>query len=1169
MSALDESLRYRSLVDRLGAIVWEATPGRAPGEATFTFVSEHTESLLGYPPARWTSDTHFWIEIIHPDDRDRVNAAIVDVVRSGRGDFEYRARAADGREVWLRNIVQVDTSVPQLRLTGVLTDVTARKASDVRLLRLQDFTDALAGVTATLEAARVIAAKGRDAAGALAAAVVLRDGDELEVVGYEGPPNPHLQLGWRFTEDLDVPIAEVIRSGETLVLSAEELAERYPNLPYWSALEHSGALVSLPLCHEGRVLGAVSLRLSEGQAIGPEDRVVLDVLERASVSALLRAEQATAERDSRAVIDAIITTAPEAFALFDTDLRYVRVNDALAETHGLPAADHVGRALEEVFPGSAHAAPLRRVLETGEPIVDIEVSGTVSSGPKVWLTSYYPVPNAQGQTGWLGKFMVDITARKRAEQRTQLFAELGARLDAGGRDGSVEARMTLLADTLVPDPCASVAVRLRGPAGQLEPVAARGTAAPAHRLPLQARGRDLGTIELAFVDPGEPDEDRAFAAEIAGRAALVVDSAQLFEGERRARERTERQYAVAASLAEALDPAAVAAVTLHEIIPAVRAEQGTMWLYDEAEGLVRCIGWHGFSDEEMSKYVTAGVDEHRPVADAVRSRRLIHLPDSAAMDAAYPDMARLFRVADLQSMVVFPLVTAGRVAGGLLVSARHADAFGEDDLALGTALGAQAAQALERARLFEAERRVSVTLQRSLLPAALPEVEGVELDLRYLPAAGLEAGGDFYEAVPLADGTLVIAVGDVVGRGATAAAAMGQLRSALRAYALTGDSPAALLTRLSVFADTLPEAMAATAVVAKLDPVAGELVYACAGHPWPVYVTVGGEAELLQGGRGVPLGCLPEPQYREDILHLTPGATLLLYTDGLTERRGEDMDAALERLRVTVGERALAPLPDLLDHAVADAGPVMPADDVALVVLRFTGAAGARRLALPGGDGLGARRPPRGARLVDRPRGGAPSHERRPARGRRGHRQRRGARRRRDVRARPRLSHARRHPHRRARRRPLEGPRRQPAPGPRLRADADAGGRVRRPARRRRHGRAARPRRRARARPGTPAPSRTVPWVARSPTGAGTRCWPVSSISPTPRSSAVNWRSPSCTRSISRPSPTWTPPARGCSSSCPPAPRSSPRPGPQPGAPSTCPGSRGSWNCAISDRQPA
>ena len=919
VSTLDESVRYRSLVDRLGAIVWEATPGRASGTATFTFVSEHTESLLGYPAARWMADDHFWSEIVHPDDRDLVDRAIVDVVRTGSGDFEYRAHAADGREVWLRNIAQVDPTAPDLRLTGVLTDITARKAAEARLVRLQDLTDALAGTRDAGEAARVIATTGRAAVGATAAAVFLLAGEGLELAGYDGPSG-----GVSGDEGL---AADAVRSREVVVLDAE-------------------ALVALPLIGGDRVLGAVALRLPPGRSVGQADRLVLDVLGRTSVSALERAEQIAAEQDSRALLDAVITTAPEGFALFDCDLRYVRVNDALAAINGVPAADHVGRTLEEVVPdvpAEGHTIPLRRVLETGEPIVDLEVTGVTAARPgdvRTWLISYYPVHAADGAIGWLGAFLVDITQRKRGAERARLFADLGALLDAAV---STEARMGVLVDALVPDPCAGVAVRLRTASGELVRVASRGTARPQQTIPLVARGRDLGTVELALARTGEPGEDRAFAAELARRTALAVDSAQLLEAERVARERTGVQYAVAAALAEALEPAAVAEVTVAKVIAAVGADHGTMWVLDEEGTELHAVGWQGYTDEEMRDYRVADPREHRPVALALRTRRIVHHATQASMTDAYPLIAAGLLARGLHSLVAFPLITRGRVLGGLLLTADRPHAFTADDLDLGAALGAQAAQALDRARLYEAERRTSVTLQRALLPASLPEVEGVELGLRYLPAAGLEAGGDFYEAVPLADGSLVVAVGDVVGRGPTAAAAMGQLRSALRAFALTGDDPGALLTRLSAFADTITEAMAATAVVAKLDPATGCLVYACAGHPWPVHTVKEGRAELLQGGRGVPLGCLPEPQYREATVDLEPGATVLLYTDGLTERRGEDMDAALERLRAAVGVHAADPLATLLDHAVTDAGAVAPADDVALVALRFTGVRSVRR----------------------------------------------------------------------------------------------------------------------------------------------------------------------------------------------------------------------------------
>ncbi len=434
---------------------------------------------------------------------------------------------------------------------------------------------------------------------------------------------------------------------------------------------------------------------------------------------------------------------------------------------------------------------------------------------------------------------------------------------------------------------------------------------------------------------------------MARRAALAIDNARLYEAEQVARERTERQYAVAAALAEALTASDVARTTLDQLLPALGAPQGTVWLIDDDMTSLEIIGWEGFDDDQIAGYERSPLDERRPTSDAARTRRLVLVSDEAEILAAYPEMGPSIIEGGLRTVAVFPLMTPGRIVGALFVSSHRPRAFGPEDIALGTALAAQAAQALERARLFEAERRVSVTLQRSLLPAELPEVAGLEIDLRYLPAAGLEAGGDFYEAVALPDGDVIVAVGDVVGRGATAAAAMGQLRSALRAFALSGGGPAEILSRLSGFADTVSEAMAATAVVAKLDAVSGRLRYSCAGHPWPLLMDADGEGLYLQGGRGVPLGCLPGPHYEEAEVALAPGSTLLLYTDGLTERRGQDLDDVMERIRAATAAAAQAPLATVLDNAVAAAGTDAPNDDVALVALRFTGAANVAHLTFP------------------------------------------------------------------------------------------------------------------------------------------------------------------------------------------------------------------------------
>jgi anti-sigma regulatory factor (Ser/Thr protein kinase)/anti-anti-sigma regulatory factor len=170
---------------------------------------------------------------------------------------------------------------------------------------------------------------------------------------------------------------------------------------------------------------------------------------------------------------------------------------------------------------------------------------------------------------------------------------------------------------------------------------------------------------------------------------------------------------------------------------------------------------------------------------------------------------------------------------------------------------------------------------------------------------------------------------------------MGQLRSGLRAFALAGAAPAALLGQLSGFAETVGGALAATAIVARLTPATGELRFACAGHPWPLLVHPSGWAEYLTSGRGVPLAVRRDVPFEEGTAVLEPGATLLLYTDGLTERRGEDLSAVLERLRLAAGAAAGAPLEALLDAAVAATGVEARPDDVALVAVRRTATAAA------------------------------------------------------------------------------------------------------------------------------------------------------------------------------------------------------------------------------------
>jgi len=253
------------------------------------------------------------------------------------------------------------------------------------------------------------------------------------------------------------------------------------------------------------------------------------------------------------------------------------------------------------------------------------------------------------------------------------------------------------------------------------------------------------------------------------------------------------------------------------------------------------------------------------------------------------------------------------------------------------AVAEQCASALDRARLYRAEQDIASTLQLSLLPAAVPRLERLALAAEYLPgAAGTSAGGDWYDVVELGRSRVAIAVGDVVGQGPAAAAVMGQLRSALSAALLQGNPPAEALELLDRFAARLPGALASTAACLVLDWAAGTVRWARAGHPPPLLVT-DGSATFLEDGGGAVLGAPGRRPYAEGSATIKPGTTLLLYTDGLVERRGEALDTGLRRVAEAAARlggaeprrltRAL--LTEVLDESA------LP-DDVAVIAARLT-----------------------------------------------------------------------------------------------------------------------------------------------------------------------------------------------------------------------------------------
>jgi PAS domain S-box-containing protein len=236
--------------------------------------------------------------------------------------------------------------------------------------------------------------------------------------------------------------------------------------------------------------------------------------------------------------------------------------------------------------------------------------------------------------------------------------------------------------------------------------------------------------------------------------------------------------------------------------------------------------------------------------------------------------------------------------------------------------------------VYEREHTIAETLQRSLLPERLPRIEGLEIAARYLPSGrGAAIGGDWYDAIERADGRVALVVGDVVGHGLRAAAIMGQLRNAFRAYGIAEASPAEVMARVNRLVMSGEDEAMATALYLVLERETGAVTFASAGHPPPLVLAVDG-ARFLEGGRAVPIGAVDPGVFREATAVLPRDAALLLYTDGLVERRGEPLEQRLDAL-AEAADSADAGLEELCDAVLAGVlGESRPGDDVALLAVR-------------------------------------------------------------------------------------------------------------------------------------------------------------------------------------------------------------------------------------------
>jgi PAS domain S-box-containing protein len=334
-------------------------------------------------------------------------------------------------------------------------------------------------------------------------------------------------------------------------------------------------------------------------------------------------------------------------------------------------------------------------------------------------------------------------------------------------------------------------------------------------------------------------------------------------------------------------------------------------------------------------------DGEGPVAEVLRtgqsqllrSDSIKDALSNAATDRGAPDFAAQFAV---RSSVIVPIEVRNQIHGVLILSTEGDRDLSEDDLDLAVEIAHRAALAVMNARAFQQEHQIAETLQRVMLPGTTPSLPGLEVAVRYLAASNhASVGGDWYDVIAFADGEVGIVVGDVVGHDINASTTMGQLRSALRAVACEdhGD-PAHALQRVDRVFDTLGLTYA-TCVLGIVDPVSRSLRWSSAGHPPPLLVR-DGTAAFLTGGEGVILGVTGGEDAVSTTVELREDDVLVLYTDGLVERRGEPLGDGLDRLLSTASRLATTDPETLADGLLAALRPDTDArdDDVAILVAR-------------------------------------------------------------------------------------------------------------------------------------------------------------------------------------------------------------------------------------------
>lgn len=748
---------------------------------------------------------------------------------------------------------------------------TARATADSlseRLARLQAMSEELLTDLTVEDVVRTVVERGLSLIGATAGGVWRLDADAgaLRLGGAIGYPADVVDRWLVLPLDAESPATEAARTGARVVVSSvADRDARYPALRGSTAV--GDAFVALPLVVQNRIIGVLGLGVADARDLHQDELAFIDAAAVQCAAAMHRALVVESQQQS------------------------------LAE-----ARQYASR-LASLQRLTAALADARDPRSTFDVIVN-ELKRSVDAA----MVALCALDADAG-------LMRIVASHGLVRDVVDNFLEFPFRPGLPATDALLERRPILVYD----------AADLQARYPVLERYGPEGRAWAA--LPLVIGDHAVGALTLALPAPQRfPPEDVEYLVALADQCGHALERARLLEVEATSRMRLEVLAEAGRIFTAPLD-VQLTSLQFCRLVVGRLGDAVSVHLR-EPDGSYSVAAVEHVDPEQASVAVDIiqqlpeqVTDVYDRLLETGESALFPHLTEDASLSTVSdPELRAVLAKAPATSNIVLPLIAGGHALGVLSVTtvAGGSPPLVPADREQLEELAGRLALAIDGARLLRQQTEIAHTLQRSLLPASLPQVPGAEVAVRYLPGAeGVDVGGDFYDVIPLPSGRVGLVVGDVMGRGIRAAAVMGQLRAAVRSYSLEGHSPAALLTRLDRLVGTLEEGLLVTALYAEWDPARALVVCSVAGHLPPLLRLPDSAPSYLELDPGVPLG-VGVQSYEEVEVALPAGALLLAYTDGLVEGPDLPVEDGMQRLAV----------------AVADADDAMDACEAALAELR-------------------------------------------------------------------------------------------------------------------------------------------------------------------------------------------------------------------------------------------